>query len=171
MTMHPAPLVGAGLSAVHANTLQALNDIYDDYLKTGIYFTHGDWYERFGETPLLTVSSTRTHMREVAKDLKRPFVVVDGRRHWRSGGVEGEFQAQVTLPRQKQTQILMTPIFVIGKETTNRYRASDNAVSYKVSASVAYAWFIGDMGAKAFEAWFKYTQEQPECRKVLKLDV
>ena len=141
------------MPVVFDNTVDTLRGITEDFIKSGFAFVKAT---SSCSTVLTHGPMMSKYMRTVAKELKRPYLKAE---MWDNG-------CHLTVPKQKRLMPLVAPLLLISHEG-QYYRAPEGTKITHLSQATIWQFRFYDMDM--FRRWFATVQQDPACRKALKL--
>jgi hypothetical protein len=170
----------AAASKTYTDTLHRLDKITADFYETGIAFFYEDLTNSYSKRrraapPLIHNTAMNRYLRQVARDLKRPYVKVE---HY----VRGDWDASslsytgrrdewwLTMPRRRYTSPLVAHFLLL--DPPPFFSSHLSGLSLVRGAQFGSTWqyrFAGANGYALLEHWLKQCREDPDFRKALRL--
>jgi hypothetical protein len=176
-------------------TERALDQLYTTLNETGLTFINQwegvDVHAMYNQKPgaytayrkvarqriLLSPPATRKYMRQLCRELKRPFVLCQGGWYpgfdYTNGVHEARYMMEVSFPRTKKCQVLAVPIKLMleTRSTPTRYSQEREGIPVVERGGTQrfFFTFAGFEGAERFDDWCHMVRSHAHMREALSL--
>jgi hypothetical protein len=167
-------------SPTYHQTIKQLDDAVFHFLTTGVVELADPYVDQKADyttrrkqwrdnAPSLPKQQLRKLVRKIAKELKRPIIIVETSWYPDPAGT-----IVVKLKKLKRHAPLMTTFFLLEQFDGGYYqmdtrKEGESAFRWMACATEWRLVFIGKEGRAQFEEWMEFIQKTPECRKALKI--
>jgi hypothetical protein len=177
-------------SQLQLETERALDQLHASLIETGMSFvnpwdgvdihamdgTIGSWraYRKIARKRiLLSPPATRKYMRQLCRELKRPFVLCQGGWYpgfdYKNGVHEARYMMEVSFPRTKKCQVLAVPIKLMleTRSTPTRYSQEREGIPVVERGGTQrfFFTFAGFEGAERFDDWCHMVRSHAHMRE------